>query len=176
MINMRSKRPTKPPLAKWSSLVWVWICCISCSRSGLTSRKNRIGQFRRFWSLPYYYEKGKGLFFFFRGWLRGGRASRLLSRRNREPILQKWNEFAITTTREAAPSSLTAIFYWGNSKHFFWPSFILMKRWPRALQEMKAKAPPSPRGIVGGHQIQFFSSRPQKRRRRPKLIRSWRTK
>lgn len=107
-------------------------------------------------------KRGKG--FFYRGWRR---SLRPLSRSNRERILQKWNEFAITTTRKS-PLSLTGLMhsttflcYGGNSQHFFWRSFILMKRWPRALQEMKAKAPRA-RVYRGGHQIKVFSLRGEK--------------
>uniref|UniRef100_A0A2P2MWC4 NADH dehydrogenase subunit 5 n=1 Tax=Rhizophora mucronata TaxID=61149 RepID=A0A2P2MWC4_RHIMU len=46
----------------------------------------------------------------------------------------------------------------GNSQHFFWPSFLLMKRRPRALQEIKAKAP-EPEGILKGTKSRFFSLR-----------------
>lgn len=46
---------------------------------------------------------------------------RLLSRRNRERILQKWNEFAMTTTRKPPPHHLPLFFlgFWGEFTTFF---------------------------------------------------------
>lgn len=107
---------------------------------------------------------------------------RLLSRRNRERILQKWNEFAITTTRKPPPHHLPLFIlgFWGEFTTFFLVFLSIDEEVTSCSSRNEGKGPPEPEftGDLGGASTKSkpppspFRDRGatkslQKRRRRP---------
>ena len=112
-------------------------------------------------------KRGKG--FFYRGWRR---SLRPLSRSNRERILQKWNEFAITTTRKPPPHHLPLFFlgFWGELTTFFLAFLYIDEEVPSCSSRNEGKGPPEPEFTGEGTKSRFFplgAKSLQKRRRRP---------
>jgi len=96
---------------------------------------------------------------------------RLLSRRNRERILQKWNEFAITTTRKPPPHHLPLFIlgFWGEFTTFFLAFLSIDEEVTSCSSRNEGKGPPSPLK-KGAQQKKVF----KKGAGGLKLIRSWR--
>lgn len=76
---------------------------------------------------------------------------RLLSPRNRERILKKWNEFSITTTRKPPPHHLPLFIlgFWGEFKRFFLAFLSIDEEVTSCSSRNESKGPPEPEGDLG---------------------------
>lgn len=110
---------------------------------------------------------------------------RLLSRRNRERILQKGNEFAITTTKKPPPHHLPLFLFLGGNLLFLAFLFLIDEEVTSCSSRNEGKGRPSLPGILEGlppsphpRPLEIGAKKKVKKKGAGclKLIRSWRKK